>query len=110
MTDQRLQEIQGRLDAARPGPWIYEPSEAIDGVPDPNIHYVSDHVSVGDDDPPLCSLMFEADARFIANAPQDVTWLIQAHYRLRSRIAYLEGRLEDEGDTYGKECPDAHPS
>jgi len=40
----------------------------------------------------------------------DMRWLIQAHYRLQSRIAYLEGRLEDEGDTYARECPDADPS
>lgn len=90
-SSQRLQEIQSRLDAATPGPWVYEPSDAIDCVPEINVHYVSDQVSVADDDPPLCSLMFEENARFIANAPEDIAWLIQEHHRLTARIAYLEG-------------------
>lgn len=95
----RIDAIASRLAAATPGPWIYEPSEALHGIPDSQTHYVTDQAAIADDDPPLCSLHSKADAELIANAPDDLAWLIQEHHRLQSRVAYLEGWKENAEHT-----------
>lgn len=96
----RIDAIESRLAAATPGPWIYEPSEALHGIPDSQTHYVTDQVSIADDDPPLCSLHSKADAELIAHAPDDLKFLLAERQRLLCRVAYLEGWKENAEEAH----------
>ncbi|WP_026931182.1 hypothetical protein [Glycomyces tenuis] len=101
----RIEAIAARLAAATPGPWIYENGSVIHGFDDADTHYVTDQVGAADDDPPIGSFMFRADAELAAHAPDDLAWLVQEHHRLQSRVAYLEG-----WKTQAEEARDADPT
>lgn len=40
----------------------------------------------------------------------DMRWLIQEHYRLTARVAYLEGWKQGAEEQYAKEASNADPS
>jgi len=90
MSDKRLQEIQDRLDnlAYNTPPWSVEHDSVGTDI------NFGDHYQVEDADGDLVAACEnEPVAVLLLHAPADLAWLIQAHYRLQSRIAYLEGRL-----------------
>lgn len=64
----RLNEIQARLDAATPGPWVHNPRN---GIHKPNGHCVATtHSGTSYDDDRLY------DAAFIAAARDDIPFLL----------------------------------
>ena len=72
MTD-RLDEIQARLDAATPGPWVAMNSGVI-AIVTASEHQLITRGSL----PP--------DADFIAHAPDDLAWLLERVARLEATV------------------------
>lgn len=114
----RLAEIRARIDAATPGPWIYESQADVHGFDGDEIHYVTPQDAARDDDPPMTSFYERADAELVAHAPDDLAYLLgelddaqrlfdalgseaaeelkAAHAaltKLRARVGVLEGQL-----------------
>lgn len=98
----RVDAIGARLAAATPGPWIYENGSVIHGVDADDTHYVTDQTGAADDDPPIGSFMFRADAELAAHAPEDLKYLLAERERLLCRVAYLEGWKEHAERTPGE--------
>lgn len=82
-TDDRLDEIEARADAATPGPWEAHELEAAE--------YCVLRVSEGDDDygDDVCSAGSMTDAQFIAVAREDVPWLAEQLRDARAEIERL---------------------
>jgi hypothetical protein len=83
-TTDRLAEARALADAATPGPWIYEPPEAIDAA---GMHYVSTEYAPADDDPPLASFFDEPTARFVAASRQLVPELADELEQARAHLS-----------------------
>lgn len=81
--DARVQEIRARLEAATPGPWQTWPDGTEESV---------ESVSVGRFVCHLNSNMrqFREDAAFIANAREDVPYLLARYDALAARMAAAE--------------------
>lgn len=84
--DARVQEIRARLEAATPGPWQTWPDGTEESV---------ESVSVGRFVCHLNSNMrqFREDAAFIANAREDVPYLLARYDALAARMAAAEAAL-----------------
>jgi hypothetical protein len=88
----RVEEIQARVDAVGDQEWSthhdnYGDEWWFDGDSGPGQHVIE----LGDEDAGVLPGNCGAEAALIANAPADISWLVQEHHRLSSRIAYLEG-------------------
>ena len=81
MTD-RLADIQARLDAATPGPWSY----FVDKWHVHEIRTNDDETIIG------VSIFVAEDAEFIANAPTDITYLLE---RVRMWRALAEDAIAE---------------
>jgi hypothetical protein len=83
LTRDRLAEIAARLQAAAKGPWTVEAHQptltrrvvSYDGMLDANLGYLGN-----------CN---QADAAFIANAPDDIQWLLDRVRELEATVAEL---------------------
>ena len=84
----RLAEIEQRLQAATPGPWFAHYEQ--DG--EPTIPFVSDSDDEEWDGRLLLNVdsdREDADAAFIAHAPDDIRYLLEQVRRLRGLLRYL---------------------
>lgn len=108
LTDTQLDEIAARHNAATPGPWgVYESDSMIDIAADlqeTGCGYRARREICRLEDEPLDNdpthrewtaeedwAQVQADAEFIAHAPEDVAALLAEIRRLRARVAELEG-------------------
>lgn len=107
----RLNEIEARLNAATPGQWWIEGAEYDCGfpcTPDGCLGHYSKVKSIlhgpeGNEDD--LDFKREEDARFIANAPTDIRWLLDENARMRERAqAALECLVDMGNETAAAEC------
>lgn len=82
----RYEEIGARLTAAMRGPWQVESGDDLHGEGGGELYYVTDVVAMADDDPPLCSFYSRADAELVANAPDDLAFLLARNAALEARL------------------------
>ena len=100
MTPERIQEIEQRLNAATPGPWEWwrDPSLVEDGVHGPQHPEAEYKDGVLVDAVTVCRGMTgpnrEANAQFLASAPEDIRWLLSALKESHAAHAYAETALE----------------
>jgi hypothetical protein len=107
LTDQQIDEIETRQQAATPGPWgIYESGSLIDiaaDIEETGCGYRARRGIARLEDEPLDNdpthkawtaeedwAQVQADAEFIAHAPEDVRALVAEVRRLRAQVAELE--------------------
>ena len=103
-TDPRIDEIRERLDKATPGPWeagvdgdrMNPVVRALDGRVEHTIDYL---LTKNGPDQGM------NDAKFIANAPDDLAWCIRKIERLSAKLAMVSLIVDDEPDP----CPE-HPN
>jgi len=101
MTDDRLRKIRERCNAATPGPWAMVHSECF---PDRQADVVSkaEGLKAGErwiaDKSPFDkkSGISLVNADFIANARQDVPWLLDEVERLRRELSAEDPRSREE--------------
>lgn len=92
LTDEKIDEIEKRANAATKGPWYNENTNPLN----PNIWYVKSGScatsvnSWGE----ICSLVpgTEEDAVFLASSRTDIPALIASHRLLQARVRELEAK------------------
>lgn len=92
LTEQELNEIQARADAASPGPW-FEHADPRKYVYIPN---ASDEQVIFDRD---------KNAQFCAHAREDVPCLVAEVRRLQAKVAMYEKWIAEVVEAYKREPP-----
>ena len=100
MTDQELEAISARAEAATPGPWLMEYADGADSIDlfgsEPIVFVVTP-----DDDAEFCigkvhyvTHQTQHDGQFIADARTDVPALVAALREANAKIARMQMRIE----------------
>ncbi|THV25986.1 hypothetical protein [Glycomyces paridis] len=91
----RLAEIRARLDAATPGPW--QDAGDVSGIETAS----GERITIGDDSGYGCVYIDDGDRDLLANAPADLTYLLDVAEDCEARLAAkqhlvdsLQGRLD----------------
>ena len=86
-TDDRLPEIQARLNARTPGVWAWSDVDLVGEMPEA---LLSDGKVILETEWDYETLdLSDGDAELIANAPGDLEWLITENEHLRERVGVL---------------------
>ncbi len=114
MTELDLEAIEARLVAATPGPWRYDGYSEIDQLTDAGKGYPLDcypdsRIIVEERECPncrmnVCAKMLDADAEFIAAAPEDIRALLDEVRRLRAGYEPYFPQFCTATDSSGAEC------
>lgn len=99
----RIEEIRQRAEAATPGPWVWKqklwPSERLTGLSSTTAFY-EEYPGVPRSVLNQLDYMHEVDAAFIAEAREDIPWLLAALAALRTRL----GEQTADGQTLKQAC------
>jgi len=92
LTDEELDEIKARCDAATPGPWVEERDEdSLQAIVSGEEDVIGAWCDPGGGD--FGPAISDEDASFIAHAREDIPALLAEVERLRKRVEWAEGHM-----------------